>query len=105
MRSLRLIHPQDDVLEAIRALYDKHPWSTTLEAQDLGSLIYDLRFLPYRPTLGDVYGAVEALSVEQGRDVAELTWDEVRQVFNLKLVSISGRASLRINARTVKVEE
>jgi len=105
MRTLRLITPQDAVLAAIRAIYDKHPWSTTLEAQDLGFLLYDLKYLPYCPALGDVYGAIEALSVEKGCPAEELVWHEVREVFGFRLIEIRAKATLRISGRVVEVKE
>jgi hypothetical protein len=97
--------PRDATLEAVRAIYDKYPWSTTLEPQDLSGLIFDMKFLPYRPTSGDIYGAVEALSIEQGRPVDELQWHEVRQVFGYRLIMIRPKATLRISGRVIGVEE
>jgi len=105
MSSVRLIQSAEAILEAVRTVYAQYPSSTVLEAQDLGALLYDLKYLPYRPLLRDVHGAVEALAIERGRDVAELTWTEVRTVFGFKLVEIRSKTTLTINSRVVRVEE
>src|SRR5215204_138860 len=105
MSSVRLIQSAEAVLEAVRTVYAQYPSSTVLEAQDLGALLYDLKYLPYRPLLRDVHGAVEALAIERGRDVAALSSTEVRTVFCLKWVEIRSTATLTTNSRVVQIEE
>jgi len=105
MDSIHLVQPPQAVFEAVRRVYAERPWSTTLEVQDLGGLLYELKYLPYRPLLRDVHGAVEALVIEQGRDVAELPWTEVRTVFGFKLLEIRSKATSTLNSGVVRVEE
>ena len=97
--AIRLVTPFEAVLTAVRECYSKYPWSVGLEDQDLGSLLFAMRLLPYRPALKDVSGAMEALLVERGIDTDEPTWDEIRDVFKLKMCVISGEAKVRVGGR------
>jgi|SRR5215204_1642930 len=105
MESIRIIQPSEAVFEAVRQCYAKYPWSIALEDDDLASLVYAMRLLPYRPPLHDVAGAVAALSIDRGCVVEELTWAEVKEVFGLKLVPISSKATVLVSGRVEKVEE
>ena len=105
MHSICLVQPAEAVLDAVRAIYSERLWTVVLEPQDLGSLIYDFRYLPHRPLLKYVYGAIEALGIEQGRERDELTWQEVRQVFGFSLVVVRGKASLRCLRQVVQVKK
>ena len=84
MESIRLVQPPEACLEAVRLCYSKYPWSIGLEDDDLGSLLFAVRLLPYRPVLRNVSAAVETLSLERGLDTEEeLTWAEIKEVLGL----------------------
>jgi hypothetical protein len=69
------VHPTSDlfytsssepqtVLGALRSMLSQHPQATTAGSETLAELLYERRFVPYRPAVFDVDVALEALRVE-----------------------------------------
>ena len=84
MESIRLVQPPEACLEAVQLCYSKYPWSIGLEDDALGSLLFAMRLLTYRPVLRNVSAAMETLSLERGLDTEEeLTWAEIKEVLGL----------------------
>lgn len=52
------------VLPALRELFSHHPGAMRSGPESLRRMLYVLRYLPYRPEVGEVEAAHEALQVE-----------------------------------------
>ena len=61
--SQRIIH-DPDMLPALRELFSQHPTTVIGGAEVLSDLLYELRYLPYRPEPFAVEMALEALLVD-----------------------------------------